>query len=395
MKKIDLVILAGGKGSRIKKFLQNKPKPMMKFNNIYFLQYLINNFSKYPFNKIYILTGFKNKLIFQNFHNKSFNFIKIECIKEKYLMGTGGALYNLKQKKINDFVLTNGDTIFNIDLKDFLENINQNKLGHLALVKKNESIKSNKLNNLSLKKNILYHNVKSNLINGGIYFFKKKILKFIPERECSLENEILPDLIKSKLISGKLYNQFFLDIGSPKNLKVGSIKLKKEFYKPAVFLDRDGVINQDLGYVNKRKNFKFKKGVIKGLSYLIKKNYYIFVVTNQAGIAKGIFKLKDFFSLHRKLKSELEKKEIYFNDVQFAPYHPKGIIKKFRKKSNLRKPGNKMIINIFDNWLINKKKSFMIGDKISDKKCALKSKLFFAYAEEDFYNQVKKIIKSI
>ena len=77
MKKIDLVILAGGKGSRIKKFLQNKPKPMMKFNNIYFLQYLINNFIKYPFNKIYILTGFKNKLIFQNFHNKSFNFIKI------------------------------------------------------------------------------------------------------------------------------------------------------------------------------------------------------------------------------------------------------------------------------------------------------------------------------
>ena len=165
MKKIDLVILAGGKGSRIKKFLQNKPKPMMKFNNIYFLQYLINNFSKYPFNKIYILTGFKNKLIFQNFHNKSFNFIKIECIKEKYLMGTGGALYNLKQKKINDFVLTNGDTIFNIDLKDFLENINQNKLGHLALVKKNESIKSNKLNNLSLKKNILYHNVKRRFNN--------------------------------------------------------------------------------------------------------------------------------------------------------------------------------------------------------------------------------------
>ena len=136
----------------------------------------------------------------------------------------------------------------------------------------------------------------------GVFTFSKKFLKFIPERECSLENEILPNLIKSKLISGKLYNQFFLDIGSPKNLKVGSIKLKKEFYKPAVFLDRDGVINQDFGYVNKRENFKFKKGVIKGLSYLIKKNYYIFVVTNQAGIAKGIFKLKDFFLCIENLK---------------------------------------------------------------------------------------------
>ena len=73
MKNIDLVILAGGKGSRIKEFLQNKPKPMLKFNKIYFLQYLINNLSRYPFNKIYILTGYKNKIIHNNFHNKLSN----------------------------------------------------------------------------------------------------------------------------------------------------------------------------------------------------------------------------------------------------------------------------------------------------------------------------------
>ena len=68
MKNIDLVILAGGKGSRIKKFLNDSPKPMAKINGIYFLQYLINIFSKYPINKIYILTGYKNKIIFKNFH---------------------------------------------------------------------------------------------------------------------------------------------------------------------------------------------------------------------------------------------------------------------------------------------------------------------------------------
>ena len=394
MKKIDLVILAGGKGSRIKKFLQNKPKPMMKFNNIYFLQYLINNFIKYPFNKIYILTGFKHKLIFKNFHNKVFNFIKIECIKEKNLMGTAGSLYNLKKKRINDFILTNGDTIFDINIKDFLGKIKQNKLGNLALVKKDKNINSEKLNNLSLKENILSYKNKSKIMNGGVYFFKKKFLRFIPNRECSLENEILPNLIRKKLISGKLYKKFFLDIGTPKNFKIAPNKLKKEFYKTAVFLDRDGVINHDFGYVNKRKNFKFKKGVIKGLKYLIKKNFYVFIVTNQAGIAKGRFTLKDFFSLHKWLKIELFKKEIYFSDVQYSPYHPKGIIKKFRKKSSLRKPGNKMITNIFDKWLINKKKSFMIGDKLSDEKCAIKSKLTFYYPEKNFYKQIKKIIRS-
>ena len=60
MKKIDLVILAGGKGTRIKEYLGNKPKPMVKFNNIHFLQYLVNLLSKFSFNKIYILTGYKN-----------------------------------------------------------------------------------------------------------------------------------------------------------------------------------------------------------------------------------------------------------------------------------------------------------------------------------------------
>ena len=74
MNGIDLVILVGGRGSRIKEYLHNKPKPMVKFNKIYFLQYLINNFSKYPFQRIYLLTGYKNKIIFKNFHKKRFNF---------------------------------------------------------------------------------------------------------------------------------------------------------------------------------------------------------------------------------------------------------------------------------------------------------------------------------
>ena len=100
MKNIDLVILAGGKGTRIKEYLGDKPKPMVKFNNKYFLQYLINSLSRFSFNKIYILTGFKHRVIFKNFHNKIFNLTKTKCLKEKKLMGTGGALLNLKKRKL-------------------------------------------------------------------------------------------------------------------------------------------------------------------------------------------------------------------------------------------------------------------------------------------------------
>jgi D-glycero-D-manno-heptose 1,7-bisphosphate phosphatase len=395
MKNIDLVILAGGKGSRIKKYLQNKPKPMLKFNKIFFLQYLINNFSKYPFNKIYILTGYKNKIIYKNFHKKLFNLTEVICLKEKKPMGTGGALLNLKKIKINDFILANGDTVFDINIKNLINSYKKNKIGCIALAQNNKNTNSFKLNNLGLNKNLLLYKKKSSLMNGGIYFFKKKILNLLPNKHSSLEEDVLPNIIKKKLITGKLYKEFFLDIGTPKYLKKSERNLKNYFYKPAAFLDRDGVINYDYGYVHKRKNFKFKKGVIKGLQYLIKKNYLIFIVTNQAGIAKGVFKENDFFNLHNGLKNKLMKSNIYFDDIQYSPFHPMGKIIKYRKKSSLRKPGNKMIKNILKKFLIDMKNSFMIGDKKSDKICAQRSNLNFTYAENNFLNQVKKITKII
>ena len=393
MKSIDLVILAGGKGTRIKQYLNNKPKPMLKFNNIYFLRYLINNYAKYPFKKIYILTGFKSDIIFKNFHNKIFNFIKVKCIKEKKLLGTGGALYNLKKEKINDFILTNGDTIFDIDIINFIKSYKKGTIGSIALTYRKKNVNSFKLNNLGLKKNKIIYTKKNKLINGGVYFFKKKLLNLIPNKNCSLENDILPKLIKNSRIAGNIYEDFFLDIGTPRYFKNTSYILNKNYCRPAVFLDRDGVINYDYGYVHKIKNFIFKKGIIAGLKFLIKKNYYIFIVTNQAGIAKNIFKEIDFINLHIYLKKKLSLKSIFFNDVQYSQYHPMGKIKKFKKNSPLRKPGNKMIKNIMSNWLIDKKNSFMIGDKLSDEKCALKSKINFNYVSDDFFKQIKKIVK--
>ena len=388
MKNLDLVILAGGKGTRIKKYLHNKPKPMVKFNEIYFLQYLINIFSKYPINKIFILVGYKSDIIFKNFHNKTFNFTKVICVKEKKLMGTGGALLSLKKKKIKDFILINGDTVFDIDLADFIKSFKKKKLGCVALAPNSKNINNYKLNNLEIKNNILCYKKNSKLMNGGVYFFKRRILNLIPNKPCSLEEDVFPNIIKKKLLTGKIYKNFFLDIGTPKYFNVSAKRLKDYFSRPAAFLDRDGVINHDSGYVYKKKDFRFRKGVIKGLKYLIKKKYYIFIVTNQAGIAKGIYNENDFKKLHLYLKKNLSKKNIYFNDVQYCPYHPKGKIKIYRKKSSLRKPGNQMVKNILKKWLIVKRKSFMIGDKYSDKNCAKKSNLLFFYSENNFYKQI-------
>ena len=110
----------------------------------------------------------------------------------------------------------------------------------------------------------------------GVYISLKKFLKFIKNKNLSLENEILPNLINKKKISGIVTNSFFLDIGTPVNFKSAKKLLIKNCSKPAAFLDRDGVINHDTGYVHKLKDFKFRPGVIEGLKLLIKKNYYFY-----------------------------------------------------------------------------------------------------------------------
>ena len=393
MNNLDLVILAGGKGSRVKKFLKNNPKPMAKFNNKYFIEYIIQNFSKYNFKRIFILTGYKSKIIINKFHKKLFNFVEITCLKEKTPMGTGGALSILKKNKINDFVLINGDTIFDINLNLLINTIKKKQIGSIALIK-NLSKKKYKLNNLRLNKNKITNQIKGNLKNGGIYFFKKKILKFFKNKNSSLENDILPKLIKKELLSGKIFNNFFLDIGTPNDYKKAKKLLYKKFLRPAVFLDRDGVINYNKNYVYKKKDFKFRPNVIKGLKLLNEKGYYIFIITNQAGIAKNIFKENDFINLHTYIKAKLQKLNIFINDVSYSPFHPEAKIKKYKKNSLTRKPGNLMIKRIKNKWHINFKKSFMIGDQVSDQLCAKKSKLYFEFVKKNFHSQIKSIIKN-
>jgi D,D-heptose 1,7-bisphosphate phosphatase len=392
-KNIDLVILAGGKGSRIKELLGKLPKPMLKFNNKHFIQYILNTCSKYNFRRIIILCGYRHKIFFDKFHGKKINLTEVLCLREKKLLGTSGALSNLKKQKVKDFVLVNGDTIFDINLNILISSLGKKQIGMVALIK-NKNQKSQKLNSLYLKGKTISFKKNSSYMNGGTYFFKKEIFKYITKKNHSLENDLLPKLIHQKKIGGKIFKNFFIDIGSKYYFNLADRELKNEFNKPAIFLDRDGVINHDYGYVHKINKFKFRTGVINGLKYLIKKNYYIFIVTNQAGIGKGKFTEKNFIDLHKAINEKLKKFNILINDVQYSPFHPQAVIKRYRKNSAMRKPGNKMIENIKFDWDIKLKKSFMIGDKETDMLAAKKSSIKFYYAKSDFYTQVKSILNN-
>ena len=187
----------------------------------------------------------------------------------------------------------------------------------------------------------------------------------------------------------KLKN-YFLEIQELNYKKAHKI-IPKLFFRPAAFLDRDGVINEDTGYVSKFEKFKFRKNVIKGLKYLKERGFYVFIVTNQAGIAKKIFPINDFYELHNRIHSYLLKKNFSFDDVIYSPYHLKSKIKKFKKNSPMRKPGHGMIKILIKKYHINLNKSFVIGDHIKDLKMANKMNIKFAYANDDFYSLVKKL----
>ena len=116
-------------------------------------------------------------------------------------------------------------------------------------------------------------------------------------------------MIKKNKILGFKSNNFFIDIGTEKNYKKSKNLISKNLRRPAVFIDRDGTINEDIGYLHKIKNLKFKSNILKTLNYLSKKKIYLFIVTNQAGIGKKIFTLKQFNKFHKKLKEIFIKKK--------------------------------------------------------------------------------------
>ena len=389
--KTDIVILAGGYGTRFKTISKKLPKPLVEINQLPLLNYVLMNISKYKFKKIYILAGYKGNLIKKKFHKKKINLTSIEVIVEKKPKGTAKAIFCLRKKINNNFILLNGDTIFKIKLDFFLKKSLTIKgtLGSIALCKNNLNNYNKKLNNLKITNNLIQFSKNGKLMNGGVYFFKKKIFSFIKKDNYSLENEVIQKLIYKKKIGGLKFNNYFIDVGTPKTFFMAKKQLKKEFKKPAAILDRDGVINYDFGYVHNFKNFVFRNNVIKGLRYLIKNNYYIFIVTNQAGIAKKKFKETDFYNLHDKIDRYFKSQKIYTDDIRYCPFHTEAKIKKYKVNSNLRKPKIGMIKELQKNWLIDAKKSFVIGDKKTDQLMAKSSKITFKYASNNFYKDIK------
>ena len=375
----DAVVLTGGIGSRLGAITKKTPKPLIKIGRKLFLDYILLNISRYGFKKIYLLCCYQHQKFFKIYNKKIINGCQIICVNEKTPRGTGGGLLLLKRKISNFFLLLNGDTYFDINYFDlFLElKKNRNALGIVALAQKNGSrFLSMDTNSQKILKNSKKN---SNFINSGIYIFNKKILKFIDRKIFSLENELFPKLLnKKKLLGKKYFNKKikFIDIGIKKDLKIAKKLIPNLQKKPAFFLDRDGVINHDFGYVHKIKDFKWRGNIIKCIKYLNDKGYYIFVVSNQSGIGRGYYKEEQVIQLHDWVQRVLKNFGAHIDKFYYAPYFSGN--KKYCKKDKLlRKPNLGMIKMALKNWPIDMSKSFMVGDAKIDELLSKKAKIKF------------------
>ena len=305
------VILCGGYGTRIKKFTKYTPKPLIKFFNNNFIEYLIFNLSRFKIKEILLLIHYKEKLFKKLYDNKIFYGVKIKCISSKEPLGTGGSIKIAERFLQNYFLLCNGDTLFNINYKNFISKIDKNRTVTTAYGIDFVSKQQKSSGNYIINKNKIFKKIKE--LNGS---------KF------SLETDLMP-LLKNK--KQKIFKNHYLDIGSYKGIKFAPYWIKKNIFKNFVIFDRDGVFNIDKGYVFKKKDFLWNKNIFPILKYLNKKNYLIFIITNQSGIGRGYYSTKQFYNLNDWMLKVLLKKKIFIDEIFFSPYFKNSKNSKFKK----------------------------------------------------------------
>ena len=145
--------------------------------------------------------------------------------------------------------------------------------------------------------------------------------------------------------------------------------------RPAAFLDRDGVINEDVGYAHRVDQIVWIDGASEAIRHLNENGYWVFVVTNQAGVSRGLYNEKDVDALHVWMSAELSKRGARIDDFRFSPYHPDFDDGRYCHLAGWRKPESGMLLDLMAHWPVRREGSFLVGDRQSDVEAARKAGL--------------------
>ncbi|MCI8728165.1 MAG: HAD-IIIA family hydrolase [Hungatella sp.] len=381
------VIMAGGKGTRLSTINKCIPKPMFPMNGKPVIEYQIESLRKNGVEDIILIVGYLGDVIRKYFDDGSKWGVHISYIIEAVPLGTAGAFYYLKDIIRDDFLLTFGDLIFDADLRRFIDFHKKNKASITLFCHPNShpfdsdlavADKENKVIELLSKyegRNSYYHN----LVNSGLYCINERVLKKIKTvQKLDLESEVIKPLIDEKAVFAYRSTEYVKDMGTPDRLTavendIRSGLVEKRNFKnlqKAVFLDRDGTINILKGFLKKCDELELLPNTAEAIKKLNNSEYLTIVVTNQPVIARGECTVEDLEEIHKKMETELGKQGAYLDALFYCPHHPDsgfdGEIKELKIECECRKPKIGMLIQAAEQFNIDLRKSFYIGDTTTD-----------------------------
>lgn len=384
------VIMAGGKGTRISSLASDIPKPMIKINDKPILEYEIECLRRQGFKDIIITVSHLGQKIMDYFGDGSKFGVRIEYYFEKEPLGNAGALFRIKDKLSEVFLLLNADAIFDVDFNRMIKyhreknalvtlfthpNSHPYDSGLIITDKDGRVIKW-------LTKEDERPNWYKNRVNAGIHVINRKVLDVnIDTPKIDLDRQILKPLSGSGKMVVYDSPEYVKDMGTPeryfkvvedfKNGIVESKNLSKK--QKAIFLDRDGTLNKYVGFLTDIDELQLIDGVTDAIKKINDSQYLAIVITNQPVVARGEVSFDELDEIHNKLETLLGKDGAYLDAIYYCPHHPhsgyEGEVKELKFDCECRKPKPGLILQAAKDFNIDLSNSFMIGDSESDVLC--------------------------
>jgi len=409
------VILAGGKGTRLREVSQGLPKPMIPILGKPLLQHLIEQCVTHNICNIKLLVSYKKEVIIDFFGDGRRYGVSIQYIVEDIPRGTAGALIDALSELEEQFLVIYGDTFFDIDLDSFWE-FHQSHAGDASIfLHPNDHPQDSDLvevdSSFRVQKIHPYphdNQWRQNLVNAAMYMFNKNALQDVDllSKRPDIAKNLFPLMLESrKNLYGYISTEYIKDMGTPNRLSkveedINSGKvwsLKKHIPKMAIFIDRDGTINKEVGHLSKLDQFELIDGAGEAIRKINKAGILSIVVTNQPVVARGELTESDLQVIHNKMDTLLGREGAYIDRLCYCPHHPdtgfEGEIKELKFDCDCRKPKIGLFNQAKNLLNIVLEKSWMIGDSARDiqaaKNAGMKSVLVLTgYAGNDVRNKV-------
>ena len=383
---MKVVIMAGGKGTRIAQVNATVPKPMIPIEGKPILEYQIETLKNQGYTDIILIVGHMGNVIQEYFGDGAEFGVQISYIIEEQPLGTAGALYFLKDEIKDDFLLLNGDIIFDVNIQKFLEY--HCKQGTVATILTHPNShpydsgiiiadeKKRVINWLHKEDERLWY---KNRVNAGLHMLSPRIFDLFTEvKKCDLDRDILKPLIKDRELSVYDSPEYIKDMGTPdryyaviEDIKSGKVSAKNLKNKQkAIFLDRDGTINKYVGFLTDINEFELLDGVADAIQMINESGYLAIVVTNQPVIARGEVSVGELQEIHNKMETLLGQSGAYIDDIFYCPHHPhkgyEGERPEYKIECECRKPKPGMLFAAAEKYNIDLRESWMIGDGEND-----------------------------